>query len=93
MHAALLTLSLGRLSLDWIMLLALSFFIFPLSALDKLYEPKENKKLFKVVTVVAYVFSVSMVAILLSLYYLFLWNPYIKQHQKAMEKMGVSDQV
>ncbi len=39
-------------------------------AMDKLYEPKPNKKLFRVATVIGYIFTVSMVAILLSLYYL-----------------------
>lgn len=35
----------------------------------------------------AYIFSVSMVAILLSLYYLFLWNPYIEQHRAEMARL------
>ncbi len=38
--------------------------------LDKLYEPKPNKKFMRVITVIGYIFTVSMVAILLSLYYL-----------------------
>ncbi|KOC63276.1 hypothetical protein WH47_04725 [Habropoda laboriosa] len=42
---------------------------------DKLYEPKHKQKLIRVLTVVAYVIFVSMVAILLSLYYTFLWDP------------------
>ncbi len=53
-----------------------------LNLLDKLYEPKANKKLFRVVTVIAYCFCVSLIAILLSLYYLFLWDPYIKNNPK-----------
>jgi len=44
--------------------------------LDDLYEPKPDKKVVRVVTVIAYMFSVSLGAIVLSLYYLFLWNPY-----------------
>ncbi|XP_066149608.1 uncharacterized protein inaF-D [Euwallacea fornicatus] len=43
-------------------------------AKDRLYEPKHKKKLFRVLTVVAYVFFVSLAAIMLSLYYIFLWN-------------------
>lgn len=39
------------------------------SNLDKLYETKPNKKIVRIITVIAYIFSVSMIAILLSLYY------------------------
>lgn len=42
---------------------------------DKLYEPKHKQKLVRVLTVIAYVIFVSMAAILLSLYYTFVWNP------------------
>ncbi|XP_018899605.1 uncharacterized protein inaF-D [Bemisia tabaci] len=44
-------------------------------AKDKLYEPKNKKKLVRVLTVIAYMFSVSLAAIMLSLYYMFLWSP------------------
>lgn len=44
-------------------------------AKDRLYEPKHKKKVVRVLTVVAYVFSVSLAAIMLSLYYIFIWNP------------------
>ncbi|XP_076268376.1 trp-interacting inaF-D isoform X1 [Rhynchophorus ferrugineus] len=43
-------------------------------AKDRLYEPKHKKKAVRVLTVVAYVFFVSLAAIMLSLYYIFLWN-------------------
>lgn len=43
-------------------------------AKDRLYEPKHKKKLVRVLTVVAYVFFVSLAGIMLSLYYVFLWN-------------------
>lgn len=43
-------------------------------AKDRLYEPKHKKKLVRVLTVVAYVFFVSLAAIMLSLYYVFLWK-------------------
>lgn len=39
------------------------------------YEPKQNKKIIRLLTVIAYVISVSMAAIILSLYYVFLWDP------------------
>lgn len=42
---------------------------------DKMYEPKHKKKLVRVLTVVAYVFSVSLAAIMLSLFYVFIYNP------------------
>ncbi|XP_046491258.1 uncharacterized protein [Neodiprion pinetum] len=42
---------------------------------DKLYEPKHRQKLVRVLTVVAYVISVSLAAIILSLYYMFIWKP------------------
>ena len=53
---------------------------------DKLYEPKHKQKLIRVLTVVAYVISVSLAAIILSLYYAFIWDPkdrklyIVKQH-------------
>lgn len=43
-------------------------------AKDKMYEPKQNKKLVRVLTVIVYIFSVSLAAIILSLYYLFFWS-------------------
>ena len=43
---------------------------------DKMYEPKQNKKaLFRIFTVAAYVLCVSLAAIMLSLYYVFFWDP------------------
>lgn len=42
---------------------------------DRLYEPKQNKKMVRVLTVVIYIFSVSLAAIMLSLYYVFFWKP------------------
>lgn len=44
-------------------------------AKDKLYEPKHRLKAFRVMTVIAYVISVSLAAIILSLYYAFIWDP------------------
>ncbi|XP_070165918.1 uncharacterized protein PF3D7_1120600 [Polyergus mexicanus] len=40
-----------------------------------IYENRGTKKIIRVVTVMAYLFSVSFVGILLSAYYLFLWEP------------------
>ncbi|XP_076234483.1 uncharacterized protein LOC143179242 [Calliopsis andreniformis] len=40
-----------------------------------IYENRGGKKLIRLVTVMAYMFSVSFVAIVLSAYYIFLWEP------------------
>jgi len=55
---------------------------------DKLYEPKHKQKLVRVLTVVAYVIFVSMAAILLSLYYTFVWNP----KDQAVRRMRIDKQ-
>ena len=47
------------------------------------YEPKQNKKIIRLLTVIAYVISVSMAAIILSLYYVFLWDPKMKYKPKS----------
>ncbi|KOB75444.1 Uncharacterized protein OBRU01_07885 [Operophtera brumata] len=43
--------------------------------LDALYERKRDKKTVRVLTVIIYVFCVSLAAIMLSLYYVFFWEP------------------
>lgn len=42
---------------------------------ERMYESKHHKKVVRVLTVLAYVLSVSLAAIMLSLYYVFLWDP------------------
>ena len=42
---------------------------------DDIYESQGSKKLVRLITVMAYMFSVSFVAIVLSAYYIFLWEP------------------
>nr|XP_045586340.1 mastermind-like domain-containing protein 1 [Procambarus clarkii] len=49
------------------------------------YEPKQNKKIVRLLTVIAYVISVSMAAIILSLYYVFLWDPQMKYPSKLKQ--------
>ena len=45
----------------------------------EIYEPKPNKKILQILTVLLYMFSVSLPAILLSTYYVFLWqNPLLR---------------
>ncbi|VEN51681.1 unnamed protein product, partial [Callosobruchus maculatus] len=41
---------------------------------EALFEPKPTPKIIRVLTVMAYVLSVSMAAILLSIYYIFMWE-------------------
>lgn len=43
-----------------------------------LYERKHNQKALKVLTVAAYILFVSMAAITLSFYYVFIWDPSTK---------------
>ncbi|KFM73871.1 hypothetical protein X975_10358, partial [Stegodyphus mimosarum] len=51
---------------------------------SKIYEEKkQNKKLVRLLTVLAYVFSVSLAAIVLSLYYVFLWNPNMQRSNSS----------
>lgn len=42
---------------------------------SSLYERKQNQKALKVLTVAAYILFVSMAAIILSFYYVFIWDP------------------
>lgn len=42
---------------------------------DALYEDREPKKIIRIITVVAYMCSVSFVGMTLSAYYIFLWHP------------------
>ena len=55
---------------------------------DKLYEPKQNKKIVRIFTVILYMFSVSLGAILLSLYYVFLWkNPHTQAVNRRVRSL------
>lgn len=62
-------------------------------AKDRLYEPKHKKKLVRVLTVVAYIFSVSLAAIMLSLYYVFVYPSQIpkKQDETTTRHPGFGD--
>lgn len=42
---------------------------------EKLYESKKNQRTMRVLTVLAYILTVSLAAIVLSAYYIFLWRP------------------
>lgn len=51
--------------------------------LDALYEQrKRDKKSVRVLTVIVYVFCVSLAAIMLSLYYVFFWEPKDAQYSQ-----------
>jgi hypothetical protein len=58
---------------------------------DKLYEPKKTRKAIRVLTVMAYVLSVSLAAIMLSLYYVFLWDPKIPTVRREGAPMALMD--
>lgn len=45
---------------------------------SRIYDSRQNPKLVRFVTVIAYIFSVSLAAIVLSFYYLFLWDPHME---------------
>ncbi|CAM1323268.1 Uncharacterised protein at_DN1120 [Pycnogonum litorale] len=51
--------------------------------LSMFYESRRKKKIVRLMTVTAYVFSVSLAALLLSLYYVFLWDPRLQKHIKT----------
>lgn len=44
-------------------------------SVEKLYESKKNQRTVRVLTVCAYMLTVSLAAIVLSAYYVFLWDP------------------
>lgn len=61
--------------------------------LDALYERKRDKKSVRVLTVLIYVFSVSLAAIMLSLYYVFFWEPKDTHQRKVsdtVERQGTT---
>lgn len=59
----------------------------PEGAQGQSFEPKPPSKLVRVLTVIAYVLSVSMAAILLSLYYVLMWDeePKVLKPQKCYQ--------
>jgi hypothetical protein len=50
---------------------------------SRIYESKKNRKIVRIMTVLAYMFAVSLAAIVLSLYYVFLWNPNMQIHNST----------
>lgn len=67
---------------------------------SKMYESKKNKKIIRFMTVLAYMFSVSLAAIVLSLYYIFLWDPDMQiirfnntRDDFSYRELGSSDQL
>ncbi|GFT64700.1 uncharacterized protein NPIL_299351 [Nephila pilipes] len=58
-----------------------------------LSKRKQHKKLIRLLTVMAYVFSVSLGAIVLSLYYVFLWDPQIQKDGKKFMPMPMPQQL
>jgi hypothetical protein len=58
---------------------------------DKLYGPKKVRRIVRVLTVMAYVLSVSLAAIMLSLYYVFLWDPKIPEVAEGRVPQALTD--
>ncbi|GFQ66340.1 uncharacterized protein TNCT_550371 [Trichonephila clavata] len=58
-----------------------------------LSKRKQHKKLIRLLTVMAYVFSVSLGAIVLSLYYVFLWDPQIEKDGRRFTPMPVPQEL
>lgn len=46
----------------------------PLETISRFYQPQKNSKTFRFIIVIAYVFCVSLAAIILSFYYMFFWD-------------------
>jgi hypothetical protein len=61
------------------------------AANGKLYESKKIRKVVRVLTVLAYLLSVSLAAIILSMYYLFLWDPKIPTMGQGGRPMALPD--
>lgn len=53
------------------------------------YEPKEKPKIIRVLTVFAYILSVSMAAILLSIYYVFVWDGHPHLGSRIQDKFSI----
>lgn len=58
------------------------------SKASALSQPKQKPKLIRVLTVLAYILSVSMAAILLSIYYIFIWTGENPSPLQNTEKCG-----
>lgn len=53
---------------------------------EKIPDGQQNKKIVRLLTVIVYVFSVSLAAIILSLYYVFLWDSKISPSTNSTAK-------
>ena len=50
---------------------------------SRIYDSKKNRKIVRIMTVMAYMFAVSLAAIVLSIYYAFLWNPNMQTNSNS----------
>lgn len=50
----------------------------PTETISRCYQPQGNRKVIRILTVTVYVLCVSLAAIMLSLYYIFIWDPTIR---------------
>lgn len=61
----------------------------PTETISRFYQqPQNNRKAIRILTVAVYVFCVSLAAIMLSLYYVFIWDPSIRPFVTKMANCG-----
>lgn len=59
---------------------------------NQIYQPNvRTSKIFRVLTVLAYIVAVSMAAILITIYYTFIWNPYANNNIDRID--NISDEL
>lgn len=59
--------------------------------ISRFYQPQANRKVIRILTVAVYVFCVSLAAIMLSLYYIFIWDPTIRPFAAKNSNCGKPD--
>lgn len=56
--------------------------------ISRFYQPQQNRKAIRILTVAVYVLCVSLAAIMLSLYYIFIWDPTVKPFMPKVTNCG-----
>lgn len=63
----------------------------PTETISRCYQPQQsNRKVIRILTVAVYVLCVSLAAIMLSLYYIFIWDPTIRPFVTKANQCGKS---
>lgn len=61
----------------------------PTETISRCYQPQQsNRKVIRILTVAVYVLCVSLAAIMLSLYYIFIWDPTIRPFVTKANQCG-----